>query len=101
MQPLGCVLGIDRKSFGLAIAVQNLMLGIRLAGYLADCISSRRIVVVGALLSAFAMQLMTEVSDAPGLLLVLGLLIGLAQSAPTRAVDRRAVESPWLQPFTT
>ena len=36
MQPLGCVLGIDRESFGLAIALQNLMLGLPLAGYLAD-----------------------------------------------------------------
>ena len=26
MQPLGCVLGIDRESFGLAIALQNLLL---------------------------------------------------------------------------
>ena len=25
MQPLGCVLGIDRESFGLAIALQNLL----------------------------------------------------------------------------
>lgn len=32
MQPFGCVLGIDRESFGLAIALQNLMLGLPLAG---------------------------------------------------------------------
>ena len=81
MQPLGCVLGIDRESFGLAIALQNLLLGLPLAGYLADRFSPRRVVVWGALLYVAAMFLMTRVEDTPGLLLVLGLLTGTAQSA--------------------
>ena len=63
MQPLGCVLGIDRESFGLAIALQNLLLGLPLAGYLADRYSARRVAMTGALVYAFAMFLMTEVGE--------------------------------------
>lgn len=91
MQPLGCVLGIDRESFGLAIALQNLMLGLPLAGYLADRFSARRIVIWGALLYALSMFLMTRVGGTPGLLLVLGLLTGTAQSATTFVVVLGAV----------
>ncbi|MDJ0739542.1 MAG: MFS transporter [Gammaproteobacteria bacterium] len=91
MQPIGCVLGVDRETFGLAIAVQNLMLGLPLAGYLADRFAPRRVVAVGALLYVFAMFLMTDVGGAPGLLLVLGLLTGLAQSATTYVVVLAAV----------
>ncbi|MCB1800692.1 MAG: MFS transporter [Gammaproteobacteria bacterium] len=91
MQPLGCVLGIDRESFGLAIALQNLVLGLPLAGYLADRFSARRIVFIGALLYALAMFLMARIDGTPGLLLVLGLLTGLAQSATTFVVVLRAV----------
>jgi len=91
MQPLGCVLGIDRESFGLAIALQNLMLGLPLAGYLADRFSPRRIVIWGALLYAVSMFLMTRVGGTPGLLLVLGVLTGTAQSATTFVVVLGAV----------
>lgn len=91
MQPLGCVLGIDRESFGLAIALQNLLLGLPLAGYLADRFSPRRIVIWGALLYAVSMFLMTRVGGTPGLLLVLGVLTGTAQSATTFVVVLGAV----------
>jgi len=91
MQPLGCVLGIDRESFGLAIALQNLMLGLPLAGYLADRFSARKIVIWGALAYALAMFLMTLVTGVPGLLLVLGVLTGTAQSATTFVVVLGAV----------
>ena len=67
MQPLGCVLGIDREMFGLAVGVQNLVLGLPLAGYLADRFAARRVVFVGALLYACALYLMTELSGTPGL----------------------------------
>ena len=80
MQPLGCVLGIDRESFGLAIALQNLLLGLPLAGYLADRYSARRVAMTGALVYAFAMFLMTEVGGTGGVLIVLGLLTGLIQA---------------------
>ena len=91
MQPLGDALGIDRGSFGLAIALQNLMLGLPLAGYLADRFSPRLIVFWGALVYALAMFLMTEIDGTPGLLLVLGLLTGTAQSATTFVVVLGAV----------
>ena len=91
MQPLGCVLGIDRESFGLAIAIQNLVLGLPLAGYLADRFSARQVVFGGALLYALAMSLMSQVAGPPGLLLVLGLLTGVAQSATTYVVVLGAV----------
>ena len=91
MQPLGCVLGIDRESFGLAIALQNLMLGLPLAGYLADRFSPRKIVIWGALIYAGAMFLMTQVAGVPGLVLILGVLTGTAQSATTFVVVLGAV----------
>ncbi len=91
MQPLGCVLGIDREGFGLAIALQNLVLGLPLAGYLADRFSARLVVTIGALVYAFAMFLMTEVGGPAGVLVVLGLLTGLAQSATTYVVVLSAV----------
>jgi len=91
MQPLGCVLGIDRENFGLAIALQNLLLGLPLAGYLADRFSPRRVVIWGALLYGAAMFLMTRIGGTPGLLLVLGVLTGTAQSATTFVVVLGAV----------
>ncbi len=91
MQPLGYVLGIDRESFGLAIALQNLMLGLPIAAYLADRFSPRRVLFWGALLYALSMFLMTRVGGPPGLLLVLGILTGSAQSATTFVVVLGAV----------
>ena len=91
MQPLGCVLGIDREMFGLAIGVQNLVLGLPLAGYLADRFAPRRVVFIGALLYVCALFLMTEVHGTPGLLLILGVLTGLAQSATTYVVVLGAI----------
>ncbi len=91
MQPIGCVLGLDREVFGLAIAVQNLVLGLPLAGYLADRFSPRKVVFAGALLYALSMLLMSEIQGAPGLLLVLGILSGTAQSATTFVVVLGAV----------
>ena len=91
MQPIACVLGLDREVFGLAIAVQNLVLGLPLAGYLADRFSPRKVVFAGALLYALAMLLMSEIQGGSGLLLVLGILTGTAQSATTFVVVLGAV----------
>ena len=45
LQPVSSTLGIDREIFGLAIAIQNLLLGLPLAGYLADRFNKRSVIV--------------------------------------------------------
>lgn len=67
------------------------MLGLPLAGYLADRFSPRRVVAVGAVLYTTAMFLMTQTFTVSGVLLVLGVLTGLAQSATTYVVVLGAV----------
>ena len=72
-------------TYPLAFLVTDLMNRLYGAG------PARQVVFVGALIYALAMFLMTEVGGPPGLLLVLGLLTGAAQSATTFVVVLGAV----------
>lgn len=91
LQPVSSTLGIDREIFGLAIAIQNLLLGLPLAGYLADRFNTRHVVIAGSVIYACGMLLMSGTQGSWHLLLSLGLLTGIAQSATTYVVVLSAV----------
>ncbi len=86
-------IGISRSDFGLAMALQNLLFGLvqPFVGALADKHGAGRVVVVGALLYAAGLVSAALATDALGLHISFGLLIGMAQSATTFVVVLGAV----------
>lgn len=86
-------IGISRSDFGLAMALQNLLFGLvqPFVGALADKHGAGRVVVVGALLYAAGLVGAALATDALGLHISFGLLIGMAQSATTFVVVLGAV----------
>lgn len=82
---------IGRAPFSLAIALQNLMLGLPLGGYLADRFGARRVVMGGAFLFAGGMFLCMQGRDPLTLQFSLGILLGLAQSALSFSVILGAI----------
>lgn len=85
--------GVSRDSFGLAIAIQNLVWGFSqpLAGMVADRYGSGRVLFVGGLLYAGGL-LVTAASSGPvGLHIGLGVLVGLGLGCATYAVVLGAV----------
>lgn len=86
-------IGISRSDFGLAMALQNLLFGLvqPFVGALADKHGAGRVVFVGALLYALGLISAAAASDALGLHLGFGLLVGAAQSATTFVVVLGAV----------
>lgn len=86
-------IGISRTDFGLALALQNLLFGLvqPFVGALADKHGAGRVVLIGAMLYALGLAASAWASDAMGLHLGFGLLIGAAQSATTFVVVLGAV----------
>ncbi|MBL0768402.1 MFS transporter [Sphingopyxis sp. DHUNG17] len=86
-------IGISRSDFGLAMALQNLLFGLvqPFVGALADKHGAGRVVVAGALLYAAGLVSAALATDALGLHISFGLLIGMAQSATTFVVVLGAV----------
>lgn len=86
-------LGISRTDFGLAMALQNLLFGLvqPFVGALADRHGAGRVVLGGALLYALGLIGAALATDAAGLHVSFGLLIGAAQSATTFVVVLGAV----------
>lgn len=86
-------IGISRSDFGLAMALQNLLFGLvqPFVGALADKHGAGRVVLAGALLYALGLIGAAFASDAIGLHISFGLLIGMAQSATTFVVVLGAV----------
>lgn len=86
-------IGISRTDFGLAMALQNLIFGLvqPFVGALADKHGAGRVVLVGALLYGLGLVSAAMASDAMGLHLGFGLLVGAAQSATTFVVVLGAV----------
>ncbi len=80
LQPMSMDLGSGREVFALALAIQNLVWGASqpFFGMAADKWGTRRIVVAGGALYAFALYLMATTASAFALHLSAGLLIGLA-----------------------
>jgi len=81
-------LDITRASFGLTLAIQHLLFGLAqpFVGYLADKYGGYKLLVIGSFLYTLGLYLVTLISDAYGLYLSMGFLIGLALSASTYVV---------------
>lgn len=85
LDPVSSAQGWGRDTFGLAIAVQNLVWGAGqpLAGWLADRWGAARVVAGGALLYAAGLALMAQPLGGPPFLIAAGLLVGLGLSGTT------------------
>ena len=93
LRPVELEIGVGREAFGLAIAVQNLVLGLAqpFVGALADRHGAGRVAAVGGLLYALGLVLAAQVTGALGLDLSLGFLVGLAMTGVTFVVVLGAV----------
>ncbi len=93
MRPMGLDIGVGREAFGLALAVQNLLFGLAqpFVGALADRQGAGRVAAGGAAVYVVGLLLAAGASDALGLDLSLGLLVGLGLSGSTFVVVLGAV----------
>ena len=91
LAPVTDDLGSGRSTFSLAMAIQNIMLGLPLAGILADRLGSRRVAALGGLAYAAAMLVVARWASTSGLFAGLGLIAGLALSATSYVVVLGAV----------
>lgn len=89
--PVATELGTGREVFSLAIAVQNLVFGLPIAGLISDQIGARRVAVLGGLIYAAGLYLMGAAEAAGMLFTSLGLLIGVALSCTSYVVILGAV----------
>lgn len=89
--PITETLGIGREAFSIAIALQNIVLGIPIAGMLADRFGPRTILVSGGVLYTVGMLAISNVSQIGGLYLWLGIILGIAQSGTTYVVILGAI----------
>lgn len=88
LRPVELEIGVGREAFGLAIAVQNLILGLAqpLVGALADKHGAGRVAAAGGALYALGLALAAGISGALGLNLTLGVLVGFAMTGVTFVV---------------
>ncbi|WP_299842888.1 MFS transporter [uncultured Paracoccus sp.] len=88
LRPIELETGIGREAFGLAIAVQNLILGLAqpFVGALADKHGAGRVAAIGGALYALGLALTSTVSSALGLNLTLGGLVGISMAGVTFVV---------------
>lgn len=93
LRPIGLDLQIDRQTFGLVIAAQNLIFGLAMpfVGAWADRIGAGRIAVGGALVYLAGLVVAAFASDALGLMLGFGVLTGVAMAGVTFVVVLGAV----------
>jgi predicted MFS family arabinose efflux permease len=84
-------LGTGRESFSLAVAILNLLMGVPLAGYLADRYGHRRVLVAGAAVYGVAMLGVSRLSSTAGLVILLGVVAGIGLSAISMAIVLSAV----------
>jgi MFS family permease len=93
LPPMSIELGIDRGTFGLAIAISNLVFGLAqpFVGALGDKYGAGRVVFFGAILYALGLLGSAWVSSALGLHLTLGFVVGVALAATTFVVVLGAV----------
>ena len=93
LRPMGIDLEIDRQTFGLVIAAQNLIFGFAtpFVGAWADRIGAGRIAVGGALVYLAGLIVAAFASDALGLMIGFGALTGVAMAGVTFVVVLGAV----------
>ena len=91
LQPISQDLGLGREIFSLAMAMQNLIFGLPLLGFVADRYGARWVILAGALLYAMGCLLVPASTGPLNLYLTLGLAIGLGLSSTTYVVLLGAV----------
>jgi len=93
LQPLGLELGVDRQTFGLIVAGQNLLFGLLqpFVGAWADRHGAGRVAVVGAAVYAVGLIIAATAVNAMGLAVGFGALVGLAMAGCTFTVILGAV----------
>lgn len=91
--PLGLELQVDRQTFGLIVAGQNLLFGLLqpFVGAWADRHGAGKVAVVGALTYAVGMIVAATAANAVGLAIGFGALVGLAMAGCTFTVILGAV----------
>jgi MFS family permease len=84
---------ITRADFGLALAIQHLAFGLAqpFVGYLSDKHGHNKVLLIGGLVYALGLLLVTFISTSFGLHLSIGFLVGLALSASTYVVVLGAI----------
>ena len=93
LQPLGMELGVDRQTFGLIVAGQNLLFGLfqPFVGAWADKHGAGRVALVGAAIYAVGLLVAATATSAFGLAIGFGGLVGLAMAGCTFTVILGAV----------
>ena len=91
LQPISETLSTGRETFSLAMAIQNILFGIPLAGILADKLGPRWVVAAGAAIYAAGFALLSFASSTASLYIGLGGMVGLALSATSYVVILGAV----------
>ena len=93
LQPVVTDLELTRTTFGLTIAIQNLIWGLAqpFAGMLADKYGSFRMLIIASMVYIAGLVLTAYTSSATGLYLSLGALVGLGMSGTTFTVVLSAV----------
>lgn len=90
---MSAALDIGRGTFGLALAIQNLLFGLAqpFVGAIADRHGAGRVVAFGAILYALGLIGAATASSALDLHITFGIIVGMAQSATTFVVVLGAV----------
>lgn len=93
LTPLGLSLEVDRQTFGLIVAAQNLLFGMLqpFVGAWADKHGAGKVAVVGATAYAVGLTVAATAADAVGLAIGFGALVGLAMAGCTFTVILGAV----------
>ncbi len=91
LAPVSEGLGTGRETFSLAMAIQNIVLGLPIAGLIADRIGGRRVAAVGGLVYAGGLAGVSILASTGGLIGSLGLVAGAGLSAVSYVVVLGAV----------
>lgn len=84
-------LGPGREPFSLAVAVLSFLMGLPVAGYLADRYDHRRVLLLCSLLYGGALVMVSQLHSSAGLVLYLGVVAGLGTSGLSFGVLMGAV----------